>query len=241
MILAAHQPNYMPWIGYFHKMDQADKFVLADDVQYTTQSYTNRTHIKTPQGKQWLTVPVLTSGKGCQLIKDVRIDRSRNWRQKHHRAIYVNYKSSPHFDCYFDFFDSLFQQEWEFLLDLNLAVIDFLRNQLAIETPIHRSSGLQCQLVSSTERIVKMVKDMGCNQYISGRGGSLQYLNDSLFQEAGIDLMFDNFDHPVYPQQFGEFIPNLSAIDLLFNTGEEARNIFCSSRDFVSIPGNYNI
>lgn len=226
MILGAHQPNYIPWIGYFHKMARADKFILADDVQYTSQSYTNRTRIKTARGRHWLSVPVLTRGRGCQPIKDVRIDRSKNWRKKHWKTLCVNYTYAPFFDHYADFFEKLYRKEWTFLADLNIAILEFLRREFAICTPLYLSSELDLKLENSTGRIINMVKVLNCDQYISGRGASVDYLEEDLFREAGIELIYDDFDHPYYRQQFGEFLPNLGAIDLLFNEGPRCRRYF---------------
>jgi hypothetical protein len=113
----AHQPNFFPWIGYFDKLSKADRFVFADLVQFSTGSYTNRTRIKSAGGKQWLTVPVLSKGHGLQVIRDLRIDNSRNWKGKHLKTLYLNYKKATYFDCYFSFFEQTYQKEWSYLVD----------------------------------------------------------------------------------------------------------------------------
>ncbi|NIV71183.1 MAG: hypothetical protein GWN16_00110 [Calditrichae bacterium] len=233
MILAAHQPNFMPWIGYFHKMSRADKFVLADDVQYTTQSFINRTRIKTAHEKQWLTVPVLTKKQGCQKINEVRIDTSRNWQKKHWKTLVVNYSSAPYFDQYADFFEQIYQQEWQFLVDLNVALIDFLRQELAITTSLFPSSQIALDLTSSTERIIGLAKELGCDEYLSGSGGSQDYLDEKQFQEAGICLKYNQFQHPVYTQQFGNCVSGLSVIDLLFNQGAEVGQYYINPSHVV--------
>lgn len=226
MIISAHQPNYIPWIGYFHKMAWVDKFVLADDVQYSSQSYTNRARIKTARGKLWLTVPVLTKGLGFPLIKDVRIDQSKNWQQKHWQSLQVNYSSSPYFGEYAPYFEEIYQKEWDFLVDLNISFLELIRGFLGIQTPIFQNTQLVLRATNPSERIIDMVKAMGGSTYISGRGGSLNYLQEDLFQEAGITLDFDEFSHPTYSQQFEDFIPGLSIIDLLFNEGPDCRRFF---------------
>ncbi len=220
MILAAHQPNYIPWIGYFHKMAQADKFVLADDIQYTTHGFINRNYIKTRKGKQWLTVPIITKGRGLQKINEVPIDIEQNWRQKHWNSLLLNYKYAPYFEYYADFFEQVYQKEWTFLVDLNIEIIEFVRKALNISNPIYLSSELKLSF-GTTERIVDMVKKTGCTKYLSGESGK-NYLDEELFKEAGIQLIYSEFKHPTYHQQFGEFIPNLSVIDLLFNEGVRA-------------------
>ncbi len=226
MIVSAHQPNYIPWIGYFHKMAWVDKFVLADDVQYSSQSYTNRTRIKTARGKLWLTVPVLTKGLGFPAIKDVRIDQSKNWQQKHWHSLQVNYSTSPYFEEYAAYFEDIYRKDWEYLVDINIAFLELIRELLGIRTPIFRNSQLDLKSANPSERIISMVKAMGGSTYISGRGGSLTYLQEDLFDTAGITLDFDDFSHPTYPQQFEEFIPGLSTIDLLCNEGPNCRRFF---------------
>lgn len=221
MILAAHQPNFIPWIGYFHKMAQADKFVLADDVQYTTHGFINRNYIKTRQGKQWLTVPIITKGKGIQKINEVRIDKDQNWRQKHWSTLELNYKYAPYFEYYADYFEKLYKKEWEFLVDLNLELIELVRKQLNISCPVQLSSELNL-ISGATERIVNMAQQTGCTKYLSGASGK-NYLDESQFGGAGVELIYSEFQHPVYRQQFEGFVPNLSVIDLLFNEGLNAQ------------------
>ena len=220
MLLAAHQPNYIPWIGYFHKMELADKFVLADDVQYTTHGFTNRNYIKTRSGKLWLTVPVITRGKGLQKINEVRIDKEQNWRLKHWNSLQLNYKYAPYFEYYADFFEQLYQKEWTYLVDLNIELIEFVRKSLNISCPIILSSELDLRS-DDTERIVDMVKMTGCTKYLSGSSGKT-YLKEKLFEDAGMELVYSDFKHPNYHQQFGEFVSHLSIIDLLFNEGVRA-------------------
>ena len=220
MILAAHQPNFIPWIGYFHKMALADKFVLADDVQYTTHGYINRNYIKTANGKQWLTVPVITKGRGLQKINEVRIDKDQDWRRRHWNSLQMNYKYAPYFDYYADFFEQLYQKEWTFLVDLNIELIEFVRKSLNIPCPILLSSELDLRS-DATEGIVDMVKKVNCTKYLSGESGK-KYLNEKLFADAGIELIYTDFAHPKYHQQFGEFVFHLSIIDLLFNEGVRA-------------------
>jgi len=220
LILAAHQPNFIPWIGYFHKMVMADKFVLADDIQYTTHGVINRNYIKTSSGRQWLTVPVITKGRGLQKINEVRIDKEQDWRRRHWNSLQMNYKYAPYFDYYADFFEQLYQKEWTFLVDLNIELIEFVRKSLNIPCPILLSSELDLRS-DATEGIVDMVKKVNCTKYLSGESGK-KYLNEKLFADAGIELIYTDFAHPKYHQQFGEFVFHLSIIDLLFNEGVRA-------------------
>jgi len=223
MLLSAHQPNFIPWIGFFYKMIQADKFVLADDVQYTTHGYINRVEIRTSYGKKWLTVPVLTRGKGFQKIKDIQIENSQNWQHKHWDTLQLNYRYSPYFEHYAEFFKNIYEKQWKYLIDLNISIIDFVRNKLNISTPIYSSSQLSLK-EGTTERIVDMANKLNCSHYLSGASGK-KYLRERDFLESGITLQYASFVHPEYHQQFGRFVPNLSIVDLLFNEGPNSRRI----------------
>jgi hypothetical protein len=223
MLLAADRPNYLPSIEYFHKMQHAGVFVLADDIQYTSPGFINRALIKSAGGKQWLTVPVLTRGKNRQIIKDVKIAADRHWWQKHRKTLQVNYQYAPYWEFYVDFFESVFQKEWVFLLDLNLEIIEFIRATLGIATPLRLASDLNITS-RGVERIIDIVKKMDCRQYFAGQHDR-SFLQTFLFEAAGVELFFHDFQSPVYRQQFENFLPNLSIIDLLFNFGPEAKQV----------------
>lgn len=221
MILTADKPHYIPSLSYFVKMAQANIFVLADDILYTSGSAVNRAAVKSADGKHWLTVPVLSGDKGAQLIREVEIDREKNWRQKHRKAIYLNYKFAPYFEYYADFFEGLYQQEWQSLLELNIAIIKFLRKALRISNRLVLSSELQTR-TGATEKIIDIVKAMNCDRYLAWQSDR-DFLNAELFQQEGIELVYRDFQTKEYRQQFGEFLPDLSIIDLLFNRAPEAK------------------
>ncbi len=225
MILGAHQPNFLPWIGFFYKIAQSDIFVLADNVQFSTQNYINRTRIKSASGAHLLTVPV-HSGDGNLLIKDIRIDNSKNWQKKHWKTIRLNYGKSLYFDRYAPFFESMFSKEWQFLADLNIETITYVCESCSIRTRLISGSSLKIDAENPTDRIVQMTKATGCDAYLSGSGGSKNYLDRQQFLTAGIALNFTAFDHPAYAQRHGEFLPGLSVIDYLFNAADAARNFF---------------
>ena len=232
MVVGAHQPNYLPWIGYFYKMIHCNKFILADDVQYITHSYINRVCIKTAKGKQWITVPVLTKGKGLQKIKDIKITNSQNWQHKHWRTIYLNYKYAPYFNHYAEYFEKIYQKEWIYLVDLNIELINFLRKELNITCSLSRSSDYLVP-ESPTKRIIEMVKKNDGSDYISGESGK-NYLEEVHFIKEGINLKYSKFKATQYRQQFGNFLPNLSIIDLLFNEGPESAFYLRNSGKIVS-------
>ena len=223
MIVAAHQPNYFPSLDFFYKMIRADVFVLADDVQFITNGRINRTRIKNAGGAQWLTVPVRTKGRGLQKIKDVEIVNEMNWRGKHWQTLRVNYTKAPYFEKYADSIGALYQQKWNSVVALNVAGVELVRKQLGIECELVLSSGLNLES-TATGRLVEMTRKLGCERYLTLQSGR-RFLDESLFAAAGLELVTLDFVHPAYHQQFGAFLSGLSILDLLFNEGDDARQI----------------
>ncbi|MFQ5707185.1 MAG: WbqC family protein [bacterium] len=218
--MAAHQPNYLPLISFFHKMSQADIFVLADDYAYSKHSFVNRTRIKTADGPRWLTVPVLTKGRSPQLISQVEINPSEAWARKHLRTLHVNYKYAAFFEKYFDFFETLLARPWKKLLDLNLEIIDYLTSALDLKTRVLLSSEMKLA-GHGVERLCNMLRTLGCEVYLASAEAN-SYLNRDEFSDSGFTLRFLESKLVPYHQQFGSFTPDLSVVDLLFNEG---RNI----------------
>lgn len=226
MVVSIHQPNYLPWLGFFHKMSQCDVFVLLDNVQFAKHMFQNRTRIKTAQGESWLTVPVLTKGHFGELISEVRIDSKVNWRKKHFGTLQTNYDSAPYFKNYSDWFRNLYAQDWDKLSDLNITIIKYLASKIGIKTKIVIASSLGV-LGARTELLLNICKFLNADVYLAGPSGK-KYLDAKLFKDGGIDVLYHKFNHPLYEQQFGEFISRLSAIDLLFNCGEDSHSILVS-------------
>lgn len=220
MILAGHQPEYLPYIGFFDKVARADKFILVDHVQYLQKSFQNSNRIRTAPGLEgftWLTVPVVTHDRRYQNINEVEIDNSMNWGKKHRKTIYLNYKNTPFFKDYHDFFEKLYQKEWVKLSDLTETVIYYLVKQLGIKTPICRSSDYKFS-GKKTDLLIEMCQALGADTYLSGNGARA-YVEAEKFKAQGLNHLFSDFQHPVYPQKYQPFIPNMSVIDLLFNRG----------------------
>lgn len=226
MICAIHQPQYLPWLGYFDKMRRSDVFVLLDDVQYKKNEWQNRNKIKTPQGWQWLTVPVHhTFG---EKINEVLINNATNWGKKHLHALVVNYSGAFYSKDYKDFFEGVYNKQWKYLCELNIYLIKKLSAFLGIKTRLIKSSELQVE-GQKTERLVHICKKLKADTYLSGKGAR-EYLELNLFKSKNIKVIFQDFKHPVYPQMrwrnFGDnFQPNMSVIDLLFNCGKESLKI----------------
>jgi len=224
MIVAIHQPNFLPWLGYFYKMAKCDVFVLLDNVQYTKNSFINRNRIKTSQGAQWLTVPVKTKGRFGQLIKDVEINNTVDWRRKHLRALEMNYKRARFFETVFQGLETIyFAHDWYNLCELNVRLLEWVLSLLGMEKRLVRAAELNVKGVG-TQLLINIVKEVGGDVYLSGFGGA-KYQEEGLFKEAGINLEYYDFEHPIYPQLWSGFVPNLSIIDLLFNCGPESLNI----------------
>lgn len=219
MILTAHQPAYLPWLGLFHKIAISDDFVVLDDVQFEKNSFTNRNKIKTPQGPIWLTVPVLISGHTDKHIKDMEINNKEDWRSKHWKGLYMNYKKAPYFSKYSGFFEDLYKKDWDKLFPLLKYTMDYFLKELKVQTKVHLQSDLN--ISSKKEQLILDLCDhFRANVFVFGALGK-DYADVNSFENKGIKLVFQEYDHPRYPQLWGEFQPNLAIVDLLFNAGPE--------------------
>ena len=216
MIVAIHQPQFMPWLGYFDKMDRTDVFVFLDNVQFKKNEWQNRNRIKTAKGWQWLTVPV--SYHFPELINRVRVNNNLNWQKKHLHALLTNYRKAPFFDLYFPHFKEFYKREWGRLVDLNIESVILLKDILGIPTRTCIASQLGEMGDDPTGRLIGICKALGADTYLAGKDGR-NYMDLEAFEGAGLRVIFQDFHHPVYPQPFGGFEPCMSAIDLVFNCG----------------------
>lgn len=226
LVSCGHQPNYLPWLGLFHKISQVDIFVMSDDVEYSKQGFTNRNWIKTANGPLLLTVPVV-SGASTSPIAAVRIDNTKKWVQAHCRAIELAYRRAPYFTRYWDQFRSVLCGSYEYLAEMNTSIICWLLGEFGFHPVIVKGSDL-CPVGKKTERILQVCRLIGATEYIAGSGAHA-YLDVGLLQEHGLRVRFDNFVHPEYPQLWGAFVPRMSAIDLLFNVGPDSAAVITSS------------
>lgn len=223
MTVVILQPGYLPWLGFFDQMRRADVFVYYDDVQYDTHGWRNRNRIKTQRGPLWLTVPVRHSGLSKPRILDVAIDARTNWPKKHIASIRQAYAAAPFAQPYVAALESVLVQPWERLVDLDLAVVGLLAEWLAARPRIERASGLGIG-GAQTERLVNICRHFGATRYLSG-SAARTYLDVERFERSGIAVEWQDFAHPVYPQLHGEFVPYLSAIDLILNCGQQSRAV----------------
>ncbi len=217
------QPSYLPWLGFFEQMSRSDKFVLLDDVQYTRRDWRNRNRIRVRENWIWLTVPVQQKSRFSQSLLETRIDNSVSWRRKHLETLRQHYCKAPFFEKYFPRCQQVYEKDWTFLFDLCLETINLIKEEMGIETPLLRSSEMKLS-GEKTERLVSICRELGATHYLSGESGS-DYISQEDFSNQGIELEYQNYEHPVYPQRYTGFVPHLSAIDLLFNCGEQSLGI----------------
>lgn len=230
------QPTYLPWMGYFGMIDAADTFIFYDDVQFSVQSWQQRNKIKTSKGWIWLTVPVVR--QFGSRINDTRINNSTNWSKKHWESIKQSYSKAPFFKQFAPIFEEVYRNEWEFLAELNITLIKEITKILGLEMKFIVSSELDIEGVKM-DRLLNILKKIEASEYISSPGAK-DYIEVNGFKENNIKLYWYEYQHPVYPQIRGEFIPYLSVIDLLFNTGDEAiRYIREGSKDAIRLDESY--
>ncbi|MDR2438718.1 MAG: WbqC family protein [Planctomycetaceae bacterium] len=219
MILSAHQPAYLPWLGYLHKIAICDIFVILDDVQFEKNSFTNRNKIKTPQGEHWLTIPVQNKSHLEKVISQLEIDNKTSWRDKHRKTISQIYKKAPFYKEFADWLEKIYSQEWTNLVDLTEQMNDHFLKQIGITTKLIRQSELNCSK-KKQELILELCEKTKADIYISGSLGK-NYIDPQYFTDHGIRIYFQEYHHPAYPQLYGEFLPYMSCLDLLMNVGEK--------------------
>ena len=219
--VAILQSNYIPWKGYFDLIASVDEFILYDDMQYTRRDWRNRNQIKTPQGVQWLTVPVKVKGKYHQKIRDTEID-GIHWASAHWKALTHSYRKAPHFEEIAGWLKPLYFDEiYTHLSTLNRKFIEAVCNYLGIKTVINNSWDYTL-VEGKTERLADLCAQAGGTEYISGPAAK-DYIEESVFTDRGINLTwFDYSGYPEYPQLWGEFTHKVAILDLLFNCGKDA-------------------
>lgn len=227
MIVAIHQPQYLPWLGYFDKIDKADIFVLLDDVQYKKNEWQNRNKIRTSSGWQWITVPVRY--RFGRKINQVKIDNNRDWRRNHYKSLSMHYQKAPYFQDYVPFLKRAYAQDWGYLVDICSYFIGYLVSVLGITTRLVRSSQLRVT-GNRSDRLVNICKELGADTYLSGQGAKT-YLNLRQFKKEAIKVSFQDFVHPSYKQAYKEFEPFMSIIDLMFNCGAESLQVLKGGKE----------
>ena len=229
MIVAVHQPHFLPWLGYLDRMLQADLFIVLDHVQFERRNYQNRTRILIDGQPHWLTVPVIQQSQQERVL-DKKIDNPervelRWWGASHFQTLRYAYRKAPYFETYAPTLRKFLESRWERLVDLDQVLLEYLRDVLDIQTPLVSSSELGVDGRRS-ELILNLCKAVKADTFMTGMGASRSYLDRQAFADAGIEVTCQAFEHPQYQQCGGmDFAPGLSALDLLFNHGPESREI----------------
>lgn len=220
MIVAIHQPNYLPYLGFFDKMKESDIFVIYDDAQFNKREFQHRNKIRIYGGWEWLTVPVIKKEipiKEIEIVNEIQKNKP-HWSKIHFREIHANYAKTEYFGIYEEELRGIYEKKYERLVDLNMDLIKFLMKAFDINVKTVYASKFEFKTKSSKKNL-DIVKSEGGDVYLSGPAGQ-NYLDVSLFEKDGIKVVFQDFKHPVYKQRYEGFVPNMSAIDALFNIGE---------------------
>lgn len=222
--VAILQSNYIPWKGYFDIIGSVDEFIFYDEMQYTKNDWRNRNKIKSPQGAQWISIPIITKGhltNGLKII-DAKVVNGK-WAISHWNTIKQFYKKSPYFKQYADLFEKLYKdcEQEELLCEINYKFIFAIIKILGIKTKISFSQDYGL-IEGKTERLVDLVQKAGGTEYISGPAAK-DYINEELFKKAGIKLTWMDYSgYPEYPQLYPPFEHGVSILDLIFNCGDHS-------------------
>ena len=226
MIVAIHQPHYLPWLGYLHRMSQVDLFIVLDHVQFERRNRQNRSQIRLDGEARWLTVPVAQRSQSERIV-DKLVDNAdpRPWGATHYSTLRHAYREAEHFKTYAEALRAILEARWERLVDLNRATLDFMREAFEIRTPLVRSSELAAE-GAKAELILNLCRAVGAERLLAGFGGSRAYLDVEHFARSGVEVQWHDFTHPEYPQCGPQpFVAGLAALDLLFNCGPASRAV----------------
>lgn len=216
--IGIHQPNFLPYGGFFKKVIMSDIFIILDNAQFSKSDFHNRNRIKSNTGSLWITIPVKTSGKLAQSIEQVEMIEKIPWRKKHLRSFEQYYRKAPFFDKIYPIIEEIYSLETDNLAEFNINIIKRISKYLEIDTEIKAASSLKAEGLS-TERLVNICRELSGGKYLYGEGGK-NYMDFNLFEAAGIELELCAFHPEPYPQMGGGFEPNLSIVDIMFNLGD---------------------
>ena len=215
MRISIHQPDYIPWLGFYYKVAHSDKFVYLDDAQFSNEAAHNYNVIKTPQGEFRLKIPV--NQKLGDIICNVITKDELKWREKHLKTIEMNYKKAPYFNEIYPKLQEVWLAGYSNLAELNMAINQCIFDGFQISVPIIRTS--QMKIMSSREeRILDICEIMGASEYLSGNGARA-YQKEEHFEERGIALTYLDYKPIRYSQLWGDFIPCMSVVDYIMNCG----------------------
>lgn len=219
MLVSAHQPAYLPWLGYIEKIVRSDIFIYLDTVQFEKNSFTNRNKIKTSNGTCWLTVPVKIKGHTTSIMSDMLIDNNQKWQKKHLDTIVANYKKAPYYSEIMPLVEKFYTETYSHLSDYCYEYLFVWLKRFNIKTPIIKSSTLNLTS-SKSDLVLDLCKSQNADKYLSGILGK-NYLNTEKFKKYGINVEFQNFEPKPYNQLWNnEFIPCLGIVDYAMNNKE---------------------
>lgn len=226
-----HQPDFAPYLGFFHRFKHADLYIALDHVQFvtnTSRSWTHRDKIKTASGEKWLTLGVTKPPFGTP-INLVELSQNDRWVEGNLALLHENYRKALAYREIMPIIEGLYASRPPRMAEFNLRWLEALGGLLDVKLPFVLSSVLEPQ-GHKNELLIDLLQKVNATHYLSGNGARA-YMETEKFAAAGIQVVWQMFDHPVYPQQFGPFIPNLSALDALFNCGiAGARDILRSCK-----------
>jgi hypothetical protein len=225
VVVTIHQPEHLPWLGFFDKVRQADVCVMLDHVPFRKNYYQNRNRIRAEAGARWLTVPVLLKGRTGQPINEVRINNqgSPRWKHKCWASLEQHYRKAAYWSLHEAFFEDLYHADWAGLTELNETIIRYMLGALSIPTLVKKSSELRVE-GHKGDLLLEICRQVGADVYLSGVSGK-SYLDVARFGDAGIEVRFQDFHHPIYRQRYEPFSPCLSSVDLLFNYGPASLDV----------------
>ena len=233
MRVAIHQPQYLPWLGYLDKLDSAEVFIILDTVQFKKHEWQNRNRIRTKDGWQWLTVPIID--RFPERIAQVEINSRTAWQRKHCQALRLHYGKAPYWEPFGPGLLGLLEKPWSRLAELNVSVLELICRYLAIKTSCLLASSLTAR-EEPTDRLIDLCQAAGGTEYLAGQAGP-DYMNVGRFTQAGLAVQVQTYQHPQYLQRYTPFVSHLSVIDLLLNCGPESLAILRSGRGWERVTG----
>jgi len=225
VIVSAHQPAYLPWLGLLHKAALSDVFVLVDNVQFEKDSYINRNRLRSPEGWRWLTVPVASKGHLAATIEHLRVMQGP-WQRKHWTAFKMFYAKTPYFKGHGSFLERTYQRKWEFLVDLCEDMLRYLFEAFEIRPKLLRASTLGIEGYK-TDYVLELCRKTDASTFVFGALGR-NYADVERFKKEGIRAVFQDYCHPTYPQAYSGFEQGMNAFDLLMNVGPRSREVLMS-------------
>ncbi|HOT82648.1 MAG TPA: WbqC family protein [Hyphomicrobiales bacterium] len=215
-IVSIHQPAYLPWLGYIDRIRRSDLFIFLDTVQFQKNSFQNRNKVRMAKGWTWLTLPVESKGHREKQLRDIMIDNRSNWQRKHWATIAQNYSRAPYMEGLSAWLSPFYEKQWIYLGELCAEMLAAHLRAFGIATPVWRASEMEAVESAKGDLVLKLCRQVGAGSYISGPLGR-GYLDAGAFEAAGIQLVFDDYRHPVYQQVYPGFESHMAAIDWLAN------------------------